>query len=831
MADSVVSLGLDLSAFEATLKQGFEGLDKRAQRSLANAKQAAAEAVREASRAAAAAIRQQDQASREAARAAADRIREEQALAREVKARAAEQQRAAAALSRLAAGRSEVEALTHAYREQIAEIQRLVEVTGDQEAGAKAVAAATARHQSALEDLKGSADGASAGLKSTAGASYALKQQAQSLQKNLLDVVQSLVAGQAPMQVLSQQGPQLAEAFAQAGDTAGLLKEAFGGVIAAAAPIATALAAAAVAAAALGTAYVVVANQTEAASTSTAGLVLQVEASRAALDRARASTSQQAAALRGLAASAATAQEDLAVLVGTADRHEVAMRREIAAMEDRNRASALAAAANLAAAETALQNERALLRNVNASVVARAEASAKIKALEAEIKAQRALVAQARQNLDSERQAIELAADYRRETEASEAALQRRAEAQQAAAAASAAAAEADREAAAAAKEAAAAQAAAAAAAREWAREQGMVAAAAQDLARVAPELEALIGLLERTAADQLAANIAAAEVAVNDTSKAILSGLLSPLRAAGAAARGLGQSLSSVAGVDLRSLTSAEGLVTLAADAVTAERDALAAVAEARAGLREAIASGDAGAIAEARAGLQAARGALEQARPEAFVTGLIDGAADTVQAIVDALPAVVDGLVSSAPALIDGIIGAIPDLVVALAQAAPQIAIDLATALAIQLPIQLLAAAPQIAVSLAKGVAGGFVEAAGRIRTVIGDIFREIATGGRADTRTFGDTPGVQRAGPSGARVSPGDYVVAARSREGLEAQLGGSPQPQPVVVTLDVRDGPVRLGISRAVSRQAQRSGLGRDMTGRRSPYSGAPAAWGV
>lgn len=830
MADSVVSLGLDLSAFEATLRQGFEGLDKRAQRSLANAKQAAAEAVRESARAATAAIKQQDQAAREAARAAADRIREEQSLAREVKARAAEQQRAAAALSRLAAGRSEVEQLTQAYREQIAEIQRLVEVTGDQESGAKAVAAATARHQSALEDLKGSADGASAGLKSTAGASYALKQQAQSLQKNLLDVVQSLVAGQAPMQVLSQQGPQLAEAFAQAGDTAGLLKEAFGGVIAAAAPIATALAAAAVAAAALGTAYVVVANQTESAATSTAGLVLQVEASRAALDRARASTSQQAAALRGLAASAATAQEDLAVLVGTADRHEVTMRREIAAMEDRNRASALAATANLAAAETALQNERALLRNTNASVTARAEASAKIKALEQEIRAQQAVVAQARQTLDSEREAIELAADYRRETEASEAALQRRAEAQQAAAAASAAAAEADREAAAAAKEAAAAQAAAATAAREWAMQQGMVAAAAQDLARVAPELEALVALLEQAAAVELDRVFADLDASVADTTSALRDGLLSPISAAVGAAKDLGQSLSSAAGVDLSGgLTTA--IIGMARDSVEAERDALAAVADARAGLREAVASGDAGAIAEARAALATARTELQAARPEAFVTGLIEGAADMVQGIVDALPAVVDGLVSSAPALIDGIIGAIPDLVVALAEASPQIAIDLATALAIQLPIQLLAAAPQIAVSLARGIAGGFVEAAGRIRAVIGDIFREIATGGRADTRTFGDTPGVQRVGPSGARVSPGDYVVAARSREGLQAQLGGSPQAAPVVVTLDVRDGPVRLGISRAVSREQRRQGAGRDTTGRRSPYTGASAAWGM
>ena len=73
-------------------------------------------------------------------------------------------------------------------------------------------------------------------------------------------------------------------------------------------------------------------------------------------------------------------------------------------------------------------------------------------------------------------------------------------------------------------------------------------------------------------------------------------------------------------------------------------------------------------------------------------------------------------------------------------------------------------------------------------------------------------------------GARVSAGDYVVAARSREGLAAQMGGQPSPQAVVVTLDVRDGPVSLGLSRAVARDLSRRGAGRDSSGRRSPYGG-------
>ena len=163
------------------------------------------------------------------------------------------------------------------------------------------------------------------------------------------------------------------------------------------------------------------------------------------------------------------------------------------------------------------------------------------------------------------------------------------------------------------------------------------------------------------------------------------------------------------------------------------------------------------------------------------------------------------------------------IPDLINGIIKAAPQIAIDLATALALELPIQLIANLPAMIKALGEGCIGGFVSAASRIKRVIGDIFREIATGGRADTRTFGDTPGPVRVGPSGARVSPGDYVVAARSREGLAAQVGGrGAGPSEVRVVLDVRDGPVRLGLSRATTQTLARAHVGRDTSARRSPY---------
>ena len=126
----------------------------------------------------------------------------------------------------------------------------------------------------------------------------------------------------------------------------------------------------------------------------------------------------------------------------------------------------------------------------------------------------------------------------------------------------------------------------------------------------------------------------------------------------------------------------------------------------------------------------------------------------------------------------------------------------------------------------SIASAFTGGLRREMRKIRRFFADMFREIATGGKADTRSFGDTPGpvrVDRASMT-ARFAGGDYVAAARSMDGLRAQVGATAAPaaDPVVV-IDVRDGPVQLGISRATSRAVQRSGVGRDTTGRRSPYA--------
>lgn len=826
MADAVPSLGLDLREFERSLNAANASLSKGAERAIRASQRVVAEAAREAAQA----QRLQAQAAADAARTQLEALRAQQReqarLAQEAQAAAQAQQAAAQKLAGLAAGRSEIERLTFAYSQQVEEIKKLVAAGGSQADGAKALVAVTQRHQAALTELKRKQEDSTKATERGAGASYALRQQAQSLQKNMLDLFQVLAAGQDPMTALSQQGPQIAEAFAQAGDTAGLLKQAFGGVAGAAGSLAPVLAAAAVGAAALAAAYAVVTNATQSMQGGLYDLRAQVEASRKAFEGSSAAANASAAGIRDIAAAARLAQEDLSVLVGTSDRYAVALGREVEAIDARRKADLQAVATQLAWGRTALANEQALLRNRDASVAERAEASRRVKVLEQVVRAQQEALDAAQAGVEAEKQAAAQAAEYRRELEESEAFLRKREEAQRVAAQAAQRQAEADRMAAAAAKELADATAKATAAAREWAMVEGTVAATAQELGRVSVELEGVVALIEKTAADQLAASIAEADRGVQAFGDSVRSLVVDQLRAAGKAAREVGGALAGAAGIDL-SGGPMQALLSVTTDAVKAEQAAAAAVADARAELRAAVASGDTEAIAQAREGLRAARGELEAAQPTAFVKELINGATDMVTAIVDALPGVVKGLVGAAPRLITAIVDAIPQLVIALVRAAPQIAIDLATAFALELPIQLIAAAPKIAAGLAVGIGEGFVAAAARIKRVVGDIFKEIATGGRADTRTFGDTPGPVRVSSRGldARFAPGDLVVAARTAEGLRAQTGARAGRRAATadrLELDFRDGPVRLGIARATRRAADQLGLGRDRTGRSSPY---------
>lgn len=757
MADSTVSLGLDLSAFEAVLKQGFEGLGRGAQKALAEAKTAAALAAREATQA----FREQQRAQTSAAREAARALREQERAAERA---AAESERAA---------REAAKAADEAKKQTAEGLKGLGELLGLPVDKVEKLGQAFGLVGGPLAAVAGGAAIATAALALTAGAVYGLVTAAIDLEEEI-----------AP---LREQGllPPLDPAF-----TANLTaaEQAMAGAGVASKALVVQLGAQ-------------LAPAVEYAAVVVSGMVTSLlESGLSLADFGRYVRSGVVVVLQSLvdwALMIPTIYARMAGLVGSAleSLGFEALGGKIREVTD-----------------DAVDFKNSIGELVGGGLVDQWATGLTLMGREAD------LAGDATRRLGAAALALGDKAEGVTKLKDETAKLAREAEA-------------------------------AAKAAAEWAREQALVAVAAQGLEGIAAELEALIVLLERTAAVELDKQWAAAEQGAEDYAAAVKDLVMQPIHAAREAAKGLASELSAAAGIDLTAFTSLEGaatellrISTMAAEgqieaqeAVKAARlEGVEAVAQAERDLAAAVATGDGGAIEAARAalaqaqasakqGISEAKADLEAASPEKFIKGLMKGAVRMVTAITEALPAVVQGIVDGAPALIDAVIDAIPKLVVALAKAAPQIAIDLGTALAIELPIQMLMNLPALIKALGEGFIGGFVSAAARIKRVIGDIFREIATGGRADTKTFGDTPGPVRVGPSGARVSPGDYVVAARSREGLAAQVGArGAGPSEVRVVLDVRDGPVRLGLSRATTQTLARAQVGRDTSARRSPY---------
>lgn len=196
-----------------------------------------------------------------------------------------------------------------------------------------------------------------------------------------------------------------------------------------------------------------------------------------------------------------------------------------------------------------------------------------------------------------------------------------------------------------------------------------------------------------------------------------------------------------------------------------------------------------------------------------------LVTGILDVLPSLLKAIPKLIDGLVDAVPkiavALVVGIINAIPALIQTLVKL-------LVTYLAAQSGYL----ATQIVIALIKGLVDAFksfwdkfssgelvdglkqaaleavvlffVKLRAGVEDAIDtfksfftidfwksvwqglkDVLKELLTLGGAKTKTFGDSPGMQRAGPNGdtIRTSPGDYYVAGRNpAELLGAALDG-------------------------------------------------------
>lgn len=214
---------------------------------------------------------------------------------------------------------------------------------------------------------------------------------------------------------------------------------------------------------------------------------------------------------------------------------------------------------------------------------------------------------------------------------------------------------------------------------------------------------------------------------------------------------------------------------------------------------------------------------GALDVFANPAALLGQIGEAAGPRQAkelarnLADQAIGFVEALADNIGPFVSAIVEKIPDIVTAIAKAAPKIVVEIIKAI------------PQIAVALVKAIGQAIPVL---LRSIVRQVrrgIREAVQVGRNVRRRFSDTPGPVRVNrETQVSVAPGDYVVAARTMQGLRAQTGGSAAPTAsstnvaATMVIDFRDGPARLGVERATARAVDRSGVARNTTGRTRVY---------
>lgn len=364
------------------------------------------------------------QIQREAAATAAAAAAEAKAAAA---AQVSAQEQAAASLARLQ--RAQMSGSQRAIADLTAEVQALEEL---QKAGADAatvararalaveqgsarIAAALAKEQALTDGGAGpglSPGGApadaqklAAGMERSAAATWQMNNAASSLRRNIGDVANSLIAGQAPITVLLQQGPQLAEVFATSGNAAGLLKSAMSGVTAALSAVAVPLAAVTIAVGAAAALYSTYANRSEELAEASGRVAQRLADTAAGFDRAKAAAQEAQAAWAGFRGSAGDLESELQVALGQTTQAAVDFARTRRRLEEEAR-EGIATTARLAteaeaardAAYTAAQKARAdgdkaeaaaLERQVHelnkAAIIARDDLATKRQALDAAI--------------------------------------------------------------------------------------------------------------------------------------------------------------------------------------------------------------------------------------------------------------------------------------------------------------------------------------------------------------------------------------------------------------------------------------------------------------
>jgi len=150
---------------------------------------------------------------------------------------------------------------------------------------------------------------------------------------------------------------------------------------------------------------------------------------------------------------------------------------------------------------------------------------------------------------------------------------------------------------------------------------------------------------------------------------------------------------------------------------------------------------------------------------------------------AIIRLIPAIIGGVANALPQIVTALIGLIPTLVVSfITELVPAIIKALPTIL-YEVTVGLLVAVGQALVSLGQGIGQAVVDGLQALVQFFRDVLAEIFTLGKADTASFGDTPGAVKAGAEGmaARFAPGDYIIAAQRPADLLQQALDAMQGQ--------------------------------------------------
>jgi TP901 family phage tail tape measure protein len=148
-------------------------------------------------------------------------------------------------------------------------------------------------------------------------------------------------------------------------------------------------------------------------------------------------------------------------------------------------------------------------------------------------------------------------------------------------------------------------------------------------------------------------------------------------------------------------------------------------------------------------------------------LLSAILDALPSVIMSIVDALPGLVEALVDNLPKVMIAFVKMVPNIIIAIVAALPEIV----KALVLELAPALVIAAIDMAVGFAKAIAQFFKDV---MTEIAGFIKHPFNAKKRPKTETFGDTPGVQKAG-AGAMVGfkAGDFFAAAQKPEDLLMQ----------------------------------------------------------